>query len=109
MGSERVQTGPRSPIYVDKTLLISRINRYVRTEQKFICVSRPRRFGKSMAADMLSAYYGCGEAATALFAPLKIASDESYREHLNKYDVIKINMQEFSSATDSVETMLRHE
>jgi len=56
-GSERFRTGLRSPIYVDKTLLISRVNRYVRTEQKFICVSRPRRFGKSMAADMLSAYY----------------------------------------------------
>lgn len=105
--SERFQTGLRSPIYVDKTLLISQINRYVRTEQKFICVSRPRRFGKSMAADMLSAYYGCGEDTSGLFVNLKIASDGSYREHLNKYDVIKINMQAFLSATDSVETMLK--
>lgn len=57
-GSERFQTSLRSQIYVDKTLLIDRVNRFVRTEQKYICVSRPRRFGKSMAADMLSAYYG---------------------------------------------------
>lgn len=105
-GSERFQTGLRSPIYIDKTLLISRINRYVRTEQKFICVSRPRRFGKSMAADMLSAYYGCGEDTCALFDNLKIASDESFREHLNKYDVIKINMQAFMSATRDVDEML---
>lgn len=105
-GSERFQTGLRSKIYVDKTLLISRVNDYVRTEQKFICVSRPRRFGKSMAADMLSAYYGCGENTSALFDNLKIASAESYREHLNKYDVIKINMQVFLSTTDSVEDML---
>ncbi len=41
-GSERFQTGLRSRIYVDKTLLISRVNECVRTEQKFICVSRPR-------------------------------------------------------------------
>ena len=104
--SERFQTGLRSPIYVDKTLLISKINRYVRTEQKFICVSRPRRFGKSMAADMLSAYYGCGDDTSALFDNLKIASDESYKKHLNKYDVIKINMQEFLSATHDVDEML---
>lgn len=106
-GSERFQTGLRSPIYVDKTLLISRVNRYVRTEQKFICVSRPRRFGKSMAADMLSAYYGRGEDTGALFSGLKIREDASFCEHLNQYDVIKINMQAFLSATDSVEAMLR--
>jgi len=106
-GSERFQTGLRSPIYVDKTLLISQINRYVRTEQKYVCVSRPRRFGKSMAADMLSAYYGCGEDTSVLFDNMKIASDESYKEHLNRYDVIKINMQEFLSATHDADEMLQ--
>lgn len=105
-GSERFRTGLRSQIYVDKTLLISQVNRCVRTEQKFLCVSRPRRFGKSMAADMLSAYYGCGEDTSVLFNHLKIASAESYREHLNKYDVIKINMQVFLSTSDSVDDML---
>ena len=105
-GSERFRTSLRSEIYVDKTMLISQVNRRIRTEQKFLCVSRPRRFGKSMAADMLSAYYNCGEDTSVLFANLKISSAESYREHLNQYDVIKINMQEFLSATDSVEEML---
>ncbi|MBQ7931545.1 MAG: AAA family ATPase, partial [Clostridia bacterium] len=105
-GSERFRTSLRSEIYVDKTMLISQVNRRIRTEQKFLCVSRPRRFGKSMAMDMLSAYYNCGEDTSALFENLKIASAESYREHLNKYHVIKINMQEFLSATDSVEAML---
>ena len=104
--SERFQTSLRSQIYVDKTMLIAQVNRRVRTEQKFICVSRPRRFGKSMAADMLSAYYGCGEDTNPLFADLKIAKAESYREHLNKYDVIKVNMQEFLSATHSVDEMI---
>ena len=106
-GSERFRTGLRSQIYVDKTGLIKQVNRWIRTEQKFICVSRPRRFGKSMAVDMLTAYYACGEDTSALFANLKIASAESYREHLNQYDVIKINMQEFLSATNSVEEMLK--
>lgn len=106
-GSERFRTSLRSEIYVDKTMLISQVNRRIRTEQKFLCVSRPRRFGKSMAADMLSAYYNCGEDTSALFENLKIASAESYREHLNQYHVIKINMQMFLSGTDSVDEMLK--
>lgn len=104
-GSERFQTSLRSQIYVDKTLLIEQVNRVVRTEQKFICVSRPRRFGKSMAADMLSAYYGRND-TKQLFDGLKIAKTEAYKEHLNQYDVLKINMQEFLSATNSMDEML---
>lgn len=105
-GSERFQTSLRSQIYIDKTMLIEQVNKSVRTEQKFICVSRPRRFGKSMAADMLAAYYG-NDDTEGLFDNLKIAKTESYREHLNKYNVIKINMQEFLSATHSVDEMLK--
>ncbi len=96
----------KSQIYVDKTMLIAKINTVVNTKQKFVCVSRPRRFGKSMAADMLSAYYGCGEDTSVLFDNLKITTDDSYKEHLNKYDVIKINMQEFLSSTHDVDEML---
>lgn len=106
-GNKGFRESLESQIYVDKTMLIAQINAVINTKQKFICVSRPRRFGKSMAADMLSAYYGCGEDTSGLFANLKIASDESYREHLNKYDVIKINMQEFLSATHDVDEMLK--
>ena len=59
-----------------------------------------------MAADMLSAYYGRGEDTAALFDGLKIASADSYRAHLNQYDVIKINMQQFLSTTHDVPNML---
>ncbi|MBQ7922719.1 MAG: AAA family ATPase, partial [Clostridia bacterium] len=105
-GSERFQTSLRSEIYVDKSLLIAQVNRRIRTEQKFICLSRPRRFGKSMAADMLAAYYGHGNDTSSLFDGLKIASADSYREHLNQYDVIKINIQSFLSGTKSVDAMI---
>ncbi len=105
-GSERFRTSLRSQIYVDKSLLIAEINKLVRTEQKYVCVSRPRRFGKSMAADMLLAYYSDAEDTSALFDALKISKAESYREHLNQYDVIKINMQEFLSSTHSVDELL---
>ena len=105
-GSKRFQDSLRSEIYVDKTLLIEKVNNRVETEQKFICVSRPRRFGKSMAADMLAAYYGREEDSSVLFGDLKIAATDSYKEHLNKHDVIKINMQEFLSVTSNVNEML---
>ena len=101
------QESLKSKIYVDKTLLIAQTNEMINTKQKYICVSRPRRFGKSMAADMVTAYYSAGEETSALFANLKISKEVSYKEHLNQYDVIKINMQEFLSATHDVDEMLK--
>ena len=66
-GSKGFKESIHSAIYVDKTGLIAKTNQVINTRQKYLCVSRPRRFGKSMAADMLAAYYGCGEDARELF------------------------------------------
>lgn len=96
----------RSKIYIDKSELIAKTNEVLCTEQKYICVSRPRRFGKSMAANMLAAYYDRSENTKDLFQNLAIGKDESYKEHLNQYDVIKINMQEFLSMSGTMEEML---
>lgn len=85
----------RSEIYVDKTGLIACTNRYINTEQMYICVSRPRRFGKSMALGMLAAYYSQGCDSAELFKGFQIECDETYSEHLNRYDVICLNMQRF--------------
>ena len=87
-GSGRFRGSLRSRIYVDKTGLIAKLNDWLFTEQKYVCVSRPRRFGKSMAADMLAAYYDSGEDTTELFAGLAVSQSATYREHLNQYDVI---------------------
>ena len=95
-----------SEIYVDKTGLIEKTNAVLNTRQKFLCVSRPRRFGKSMAADMLAAYYERGEDSSPLFDPLKISKADSYQEHLNQYNVLKVNIQDFLSMTHSVDDML---
>ena len=96
----------RSKIYVDKSELIARTNEALCTEQKYICVSRPRRFGKSMAANMLAAYYDRSENTEELFQDLAISKDKSYQENLDQYDVIKINMQEFLSMSKTMEEML---
>lgn len=100
------QDAVRSEIYVDKSELIAYTNRCIGTEQKFICVSRPRRFGKSMAAKMLSAYYCRTCDSRDLFANLKISKDASYKEHLNQYNVLFINMQRFLSRSADMEKML---
>lgn len=106
-GNSGFQESLNSEIYVDKTELIHFTNAVLQTRQKYLCVSRPRRFGKSMAMNMLAAYYGRGMDSNAQFQDLLISHDKSYREHLNQYDVLKLNMQEFLSRTDSVESMIR--
>lgn len=95
-----------SAIYVDKTELIAYTNGVVATEQRFVCVSRPRRFGKSMAANMLTAYYSRGCDSKKLFSGLKICKCADYEKYLNQYDVIMLNMQEFLSRTQNVREML---
>ncbi len=85
----------RSEIYVDKTGLIAETNAKLNTRDQYICVSRPRRFGKSMTLDMLAAYYSRGCDSADLFNGLQIERDASFREHLNQYDVIFLNMQQF--------------
>ena len=85
----------RNSEYVDKTELISVVNSTLFTENCFTCVSRCRRFGKSMAAKMLAAYYDHSCDSRSLFADLKIASDPSFEKHLNKYPVIYLDMTSF--------------
>ena len=94
-----------SEIYIDKSELIIQTNIILDTEDRFVCVSRPRRFGKSIAANMLTAYYSCGCKSGELFSGLKISQAESYSKHLNKYNVIHMNMVEFTNA-DTMEDFL---
>ena len=105
-GNKGFRESLNSEIYIDKTGLIEKTNAVIDTRQKFLCVSRPRRFGKSMAADMLAAYYEREEDSSVLFDSLKISKAASYQVHRNQYDVLKVNMQEFLSMTHSMDDML---
>ena len=105
-GNIRFRRSCNSAIYVDKTNLITLTNKAIDTEQNCICVSRPRRFGKSMAAYMLAAYYGKNCDSSELFDEYKIAREEGYRKNLNQYNVIFINMQNFLSVVNSVDEMI---
>lgn len=94
-GNKGFRESVSSEIYVDKTGLIALTNKAVNTEQKYICVSRPRRFGKSMALKMLAAYYSRGCDSADLFRGRVIERDECFQKHINRYDVIYVNMQQF--------------
>ena len=94
-GNDGFWESVRSEIYVDKTGLIAYTNKCLNTEQKFVCVSRPRRFGKSMALKMLAAYYSRGCSSKDLFRGLKIGQEKTFQEYLNQFDVIFLNMQQF--------------
>ena len=82
-----------SKIYVDKTEMIKFTNSQLFGEHKNICVSRPRRFGKSMAANMLVAYYSKGCDSADIFADYEISHAGDFRQHLNKHDVIHLDIQ----------------
>ena len=95
-----------SDIFVDKSELISFTNNKIRKSGKYICVSRPRRFGKSVNLNMLAAYYSKGCDSRKMFEGLKISGTKDWDEHLNKYNVIHINMQKFLSNSNSMDELL---
>ena len=90
----------RNSEYVDKSELIAIVNGTLFTERRFSCVSRSRRFGKSVAAKMMCAYYDQSCDSRSLFADLKIASDPSFEKHLNQYPVIYLDMTDFVTQKD---------
>lgn len=104
--NEKFAEALNSSIYVDKTELLVYTNSVLHTSQKYLCVSRPRRFGKSMAANMLAAYYSRGCASQNLFKGLKITQNDVFQQHLNQYDTFFINMQEFLSRSRDVHELL---
>ena len=94
-------------IYVDKSLLINYTNQLIGTGDNKLCVSRPRRFGKSTDANMLVAYYSKGCDSHDIFDSLKISQTDHYLEHLNQHHVIHINMQSFLSNTHNIDKMIQ--
>ncbi len=91
----------RNSEYVDKSELIALTNNVIDTEEQFICVTRPRRFGKSVTVKMLNAYYSKGCDSKALFSDLKIASSPDFEKHLNQHDVIYLDMTKFADNKDN--------
>ena len=100
------QRALNSEIYIDKSELIKYTNKVLCTEQQFLCVSRPRRFGKSMTANMLTAYYSKGCDSRKMFESLKIAQYNTFAQHLNRYHVIHLNILDFLGESNSMDEMI---
>ncbi|MGL5822183.1 MAG: AAA family ATPase [Sarcina sp.] len=91
----------KSKYFIDKSLIIEKLNEYLGTTEKYVCVTRPRRFGKSSVADMLGAYYSKAVESKGIFDNLKISEVNSYKENLNRYNVINIS---FNEIPDTIKT-----
>ncbi len=107
-GNITFQMSVNDDIYVDKSNIISFVNNRIDKNRRYICVSRPRRFGKSMTAQMIAAYYDRTCDSRGLFQNLNIAKDESFEKHLNQYDVFFLNIQQFLSGAKHVSNLVEY-
>ncbi|MBR3535169.1 MAG: AAA family ATPase [Oscillospiraceae bacterium] len=111
-GKEAFEKAVKSDIFVDKTEMILYLNSVVNTKQQYISVSRPRRFGKSMTADMICAYYDREADSRSLFEHCKLAGTEPIKKgqteilwdsFLGKFNVIYLTMTDFINSDRSVD------
>ena len=107
-GNEAFAVALNSEIYVDKTGLLTYTNKVMNTLQGYICNSRPRRFGKSFAANMLAAYYSKGCDSRKMFSGLAISQTADFEKHLNQYDVIHLDIQWFLSNVSDPEQIVAY-
>ena len=92
-GNDAFQATLNAKIYVDKSGLLNYTNSVLASTDAYICNSRPRRFGKSITANMLTAYYSRGCDSEEMFSQLEISQSPDFKKHLNQYDVIHLDVQ----------------
>jgi len=107
-GNENLKRDLNSEIFIDKSLILKRFCRLLNTDQSFICVSRPRRFGKTRINKMMTAYFSKGCDSLALFENLKIAKEDCFKENLNKFNVISIDLGAFYSIAQDKRDILKN-
>ncbi|MDY4520635.1 MAG: AAA family ATPase [Bacteroidales bacterium] len=88
-----------SDLYVDKSLMICELNNHINKTHRFLCMSRARRFGKTMMASLMTAYYSKGCDSRQLFERLKLSKQEGWDKYLNKFNVIRIDLNGWYSKT----------
>lgn len=104
-GSDKYEELKRGEVFVDKSMLLAYTNSVAETPQKYICFSRPRRFGKTADANMICAYYDRTAEGKRVFDGLKISQTASYPDRMGKYDVIFLNIQDFLSEVSDVQEL----
>ena len=106
-GNENFKEIAGMEYYVDKSMLLDITNSMIGRANKYICMSRPRRFGKTITGNMIAAYYSRGCDSEDVFSVLKISSTQDYRKHLNKYNVIYVDLNsEYQNIKDKSNLIL---
>ncbi len=106
-GNENFVEITNAKIYVDKTMMLSVTNKIMNDSVKYICISRPRRFGKTFASNMLCAYYSKGCDSRELFSRFKISKEDGYEKNLNAFNVIKLDINsEYRNTLDKENLIL---
>ncbi|MCR4657369.1 MAG: ATP-binding protein, partial [Lachnospiraceae bacterium] len=105
-GSESMQSAVNSEIYVDKTGLLRILNNAIGTEKRYFAVSRARRFGKTMAAGMIDAYYSRGCDSKELFSPYEIAEDPDFEKYLNRFNVLHFDVSTYFNMAKDPEDII---
>ena len=105
-GNESMMKAVRSEIYVDKTGLLKILNKKLDSEHCYFAVSRARRFGKSMAAGMIDAYYSRGADSKELFGPYEIAGDPDFEKYLNKFNVLHFDVSTFFNRVKKLDAVI---
>lgn len=87
--------------FVDKSDIIAKVSERINTKNRYLCITKPRRFGKTSVLNMLGAYYGKAYPSNELFDNLDIRKSEDYETHLNKYNIIKFSLNELPDAENT--------
>ncbi len=108
-GSRNFENDINNDIYIDKTLLLSELNNKLdKSDSKYLCISRPRRFGKTQAGNMIASYYSRKADSKAIFDRFAISGQDSYLKNLNKYNVLKIDLNEFFRRTGDKDNLIQN-
>lgn len=98
---DKYKTITKGLYFVDKTELLEELIPALEQEQRFFCITRPRRFGKTVMANMIASFFEKSEGGSDIFDRLKISEYPKYKEHLNKHDVVYIDFSEMPKECDS--------
>ena len=100
-GNDNLKVALNSEIHIDKSLILKNFCKMLNTNQRFICVSRPRRFGKTTVRDLMAAFFSKGCDSLSLFENLKIAKEDCFKENLNRFNTITVDLGAFYSLAEN--------
>lgn len=97
----------KSPYFVDKSMVLKELFQFMKTGNKHICITRPRRFGKTVMTNMIASFFTDAQDSSDIFDHLKIAQDDDYKTYLNQYKVIQINFSEMPDECEDYKKYIR--